>query len=299
MDGSGHLYNLHINQANKFNITDIQSIIEIDNDAKFYNGIVTTTATKRLVFWDNATVSTVSNTSFVEGPVEKIGNDNFTFPVGSIVGSAFYYAPIGISGPALTTDAFIAKYNPMVHPDYYSIKSPDSLVYVSEYEYWDLDVSNGTPSTEVSLHWDIARSSDAFTFDAVRVAHYDGADWHSTGYGSINSSGSTGYVTSPMQSNFSPFTFGDIEGITPLPLYFISTNAIVKSKKADLVWELAEMDHLSHCIVEEYINEEWVLIETDIRDKFISEVELSANSSVFRIGAVINAGKIVYFGKTL
>ena len=62
------------------------------------NGKINTTTAELLTLIDNATSSAGSQASFVNGPMKKIGDDDFIFPVGTSTGVGGIYAPIGISG---------------------------------------------------------------------------------------------------------------------------------------------------------------------------------------------------------
>lgn len=296
MLGTGNLYNLRINQANKFCNTYALSNIKLANDVKFIAGVVFTTPSARLIIWDNAVVSQISANSFVEGPVEKIGNDAFVFPVGGRNTSGLYYAPMTITAPAAITDAFIGRYYLQIHNNYSSIKAPDSLVYISEFEYWTLDRSSGTSNVKVTLAWDKLRSGDLTKFSVVRVAHYDGADWHSTGYGSINSSGATGTVTSPTWSSFSPFTFGDIAGVTGLPVHFISFTGRDNECLGTLEWEMGDDEDVNYCTVQKFIEGEWCDIKIQNREVTIwsTTVELDNKENIFRIGAHLFNGNVIF-----
>lgn len=287
MLGTGNLYNLRINQADKLCNTYVLSNIKLANDVKFIAGVVFTTPSARLIIWDNAVVSQISANSFVEGPVEKIGNDAFIFPVGGRNTSGLYYAPMTITVPANVTDAFIGRYYLQIHNNYSSIKAPDSLVYISEFEYWTLDRSSGTSNVKVTLAWDKLRSGYLTKFSVVRVAHYDGADWHSTGYGSINSSGATGTVTSPTWSSFSPFTFGDIAGVTGLPVHFTSFIGRDNDCLGTLEWEMGDDEDVSYCTVQKFIAGEWCDIQKQNRGTttWKTTIELDNRENIFRIGA--------------
>ncbi len=60
------------------------------------NGILTTKADSLLTMVDDAKYSGGSINSFINGPMKKIGNDDFIFPVGTSTGAGGIYAPIGI-----------------------------------------------------------------------------------------------------------------------------------------------------------------------------------------------------------
>lgn len=78
----------------------------ISNDLLFTTGHISADALKRLRFEDNATQTGASLNSHVIGVVEKIGNDAFTFPIGTSTS----YNPVSISAPASISDAYSATY---------------------------------------------------------------------------------------------------------------------------------------------------------------------------------------------
>src|SRR5690606_3087057 len=80
----------------------IEITVELDLD----QGVIYSDATNLLYMNDNTTVSSVSDLSHVEGPVNKTGNDAFVFPVGD----QGVYLPIAISAPASTAASFQARY---------------------------------------------------------------------------------------------------------------------------------------------------------------------------------------------
>ncbi|MEP7170660.1 MAG: hypothetical protein ABI855_14915, partial [Bacteroidota bacterium] len=56
--------------------------VKVDNNLDLQNGIINSTMTNIMVIEDNATATNTSNVSFVRGPVRKLGDEAFTFPVG-------------------------------------------------------------------------------------------------------------------------------------------------------------------------------------------------------------------------
>jgi hypothetical protein len=129
-----------------------------DNNAaganlQLVNGKIITTSANYIRLNDNATVSGGSSNSFVSGPMRKLGNDDFIFPVGK--GSI--YAPIGIynvpGGGELVNDMFVAEYvrsNPQSTVPY-SAAHAVSLDHVSFVEYWTLRQTTGSAFKKVSL----------------------------------------------------------------------------------------------------------------------------------------------------
>jgi hypothetical protein len=56
--------------------------VKVDNNLDLQNGIINSTMTNIMVIEDNATATNTSNVSFVRGPVRKLGDEAFVFPVG-------------------------------------------------------------------------------------------------------------------------------------------------------------------------------------------------------------------------
>lgn len=218
------------------------SPLTLPSDLTLLNGIITTTSANLLTMVDNAVSSTGSPSTFVNGPMKKIGDEGFTFPIGE----GLEYAPIGIGGGtgALSTDAFTAQYfrgNPRVTigPLY---ENPP-INHMSILEWWTLD-RTGNASKEVTLY---ARTySDATLLADLRVLRWDGAIWRNGGQ--VASTGvATGPVRSAITSDFfspgtpTPFTFGSVTSFeNPLPINLISFDAVkINSSKSSINWKLA------------------------------------------------------------
>jgi hypothetical protein len=189
----------------------------------------------------------------------KIGNQDFTFPVGD----GTEWAPIGLSGWTAgdATTAFEARYNDVIPLNRLEIDRTvpaNALSKVSYVEYWDLDHSAGTaPTANVTLHWKdrtrsgTARNGAALLTDIV-VAHYYGAAWQNMGQSAITD-GAVGSVTSLAISNFSPFAFGSIAADwrdISLPVELITFEAIDKDGIAEISWITASEINNDYFVVE-------------------------------------------------
>ncbi len=170
----------------------LNDLMDIDGDLTFVNGVIETVGAGLVKIEDGVTVSGVSNDSYVEGSVQKIGNDAFTFPVGR----NGFYRPISISAPSNTSDAFEAKYfesnSDLIHD--HSNKDA-SLNYLSTNEYWTLTRENGTSTPKVTLSWDTATScAITRTVKYVHVAGWDGSNWDDLGWGALGGNLNVGTV---------------------------------------------------------------------------------------------------------
>ena len=216
------------------------------------NGLLTTTT---LLTMDvTSTVAAVSNASFVNGQLKKIGNTDFTFPVGKI--SISGYVPIKISNfavfPAATT-AFTAEYirssaellGPVTYP---------ALNHVSRVDYWTLNNSGTTsPIVDITCYWTNESSSAGSasyinSLSDLIIAHFNGTNWDLAAPVSMVTGGSTftaGSVVWPAVSIFSPFSLGSTFLTNPLPINLNYLNGYKQNGSHNLVWKVTCTNNLS------------------------------------------------------
>ena len=107
-------------------------------------------------------------------------------------------------------------------------------------EYWTLDQAVNNDDVQVTLFWEDASRSDIvdFTTNDLRVARYDGADWTDEGQASITMS-DTGDVTSNVVATYSPFTFGSLNAINPLPVELLDFSVNPQEGWVEINWSTA------------------------------------------------------------
>lgn len=214
------------------------------------NGIIYTANPPLLIM--NAGSSTPapygSTSSFVDGPMQKIGATAFVFPVGDAFNR---WMRIGISAPTAST-TFQAQY--FYTP--YSTLTPMAgapapvLNNVSGIEYWQLDRTGAAANASVTLYWENAASSGIVSCAPLQggdlvVARWNAAAWENrsnTIVGGITGSCAgtgAGTVTSDVLSAFSPFTFGSKSGINPLPVELLSFTGKNNGEENILEWVTA------------------------------------------------------------
>lgn len=224
-------------EQNKTGSTTSLSIpVLVTGSLTLTNGIVFTSSTNLLTLTDDATSSDGTGTSYVDGPMKKIGDDAFVFPVGD----GAFWARLGISAPALATDAFTAQYFAAAYTNTTNMAASPSPVInnVSTIEYWTCDRSAGTSSVSVTLYWESAGRSviNNYSPDLV-VARWNGSAWANAGQSAIDPA-NPGYVTSNSTSSFGPFTFGSLSGSNPLPIELVSFTATLNDQQeVDLAWQ--------------------------------------------------------------
>jgi subtilisin family serine protease len=168
-------------------------------------GIVKVKAGGLVYVYSGATVSSTSNLSYIDGPVEKVGNQAFTFPVGK----NGVYRPISITAPSTSSHRFKAEYFESNSDNIHSHSSKDgSLNYMSTNEYWTLERTNGASTPKVTLSWDTLTSCGMTgALSAIHVAGWNGSTWKDLGNGATTGNINKGTVqTTAAVTSFNMFT---------------------------------------------------------------------------------------------
>ncbi len=205
--------------------------VTFQNVVSFTNGIITVPNPVTLTFNELSTLANVSNNSFVDGRVKKIGNTSFAFPVGKPL---YGYVPIAISAPANITDAFTAEYKRSSANALGAITAVGLLDHVSNVDYWVLERNSGTSAVDVLASWTAGSSNNGATnyinnLMDLALANYDGSTWSSYYHATGAAVGTVvaGTLTWPAVNNFGSFSFGSINFNNPLPInlnYFKANN---------------------------------------------------------------------------
>lgn len=239
----------------------------VSTTATFTSGIMNTTATNYLNFADDATTTSASNASFVNGPVRKTGNDAFTFPIGA----AGFYRPAAISAPANTAHYFTAQYFKADHG--FASTGDPSFTSVSRCEYWTID-RNPNPGSNVlvTLSWQEAACVPGYITNpaTLRIARWNGTSWVSHGNGGTTGTATNGTIVSAgVVSTFGTFTLASSSLANPLPVQLSWFKASVTASGTGLL--------------------EWRTESELNNDRF--DIERSVNGIDFeRLGSVEGAG---------
>ncbi|HOG20547.1 MAG TPA: T9SS type A sorting domain-containing protein, partial [Salinivirgaceae bacterium] len=228
----------------------LETKVDISGALTLTSGIVKTDDTNILTLENTASATPGNANSYVVGPMQKIGNTDFTFPIGA----GDRRAMIGIS------DFVGAKSNTTMKAQYYDRKysEPDNvdgtLHHVSEVEHWLLQntTANGA-KWNVTLYTDDVSLSNINTLylTDLRVAYFDGVHWTDKGNGGTSFGANSGSIKSG--DNFSPngyFTFGSKNGDNPLPVELINFKAYLHNGQTLLTWLTTTEYNNSHFEVE-------------------------------------------------
>lgn len=233
----------------------------------FTTGVVISSAAQKLVFNDNSTTTGASDFSFVNGPVKKIGDDIFIFPVGKQVmenPSVGGYRAIGITPVSNTssTDAFTAEFMQSSATALGPITAP-LITRVSRCEYWKLDKNSGDNNLAVNVtaFWTnrsncnvVATVPYISDLPKLALAHFDGASWNSAGGAGNVGAGSTttnGNITWENVTEFSPFSLASTDFLENLlPLNVSNFDAKPHTENVLLNWTVTQNEYYSQFTIE-------------------------------------------------
>lgn len=221
--------NLEIN--NSGDVT-IDKTINISTNLNFNLGNFISSANKFVSFNSGSGYSNVKNTSFVNGPVQKIGSGNFEFPIGK--NSVFRKSGIsGLSG----SDTYVSEYFQDFFWDH-SV-SGAGIDHVGSLEYWTLSRTGATSAT-VLLSWNSASGvASGFHTDLI-VARYNGTDWISNGGKSHTGDYTAGTLLSNAAlTSFDYFTLGSATSNNPLPIVMKYFDLACDGGSVEILWETA------------------------------------------------------------
>jgi hypothetical protein len=219
-------------------VVKVNTPLSVATSLAFMQGIIRTTEANFVRFLDGAIVSGASATGYVEGPVRKLGDEAFVFPVGD--GGVF--RPIAISAAASVTDEFTARFFRTAQPFGGPASYAAPLLTVSTCEYWTLDRTAGTSNVFVTLGWQSMDCPGPYITEppTLHVARWNGTQWVSHGQGSFTGTSASGTVTSSaVVSSFSPFALGSTSLSNPLPIRLLDFSAQAQNGSVALTWRSA------------------------------------------------------------
>ncbi|QHT70707.1 T9SS type A sorting domain-containing protein [Rhodocytophaga rosea] len=268
----------------------------------FYNGIINSSAAYPLIFNDNTTFRTrdnitgiitqgeAKNTSYVNGSVQKTGDDAFTLPTGK----NGFYRPIGISELSNSIVSFIGEYflgnpyNPTsinTNPASNAGGKPINGT-VNVYEHWTLtkgNTGNGS-NARIVLSWDTPASGPAGYLDYYTnlvVANYRNNLWENKG-GKLHNENKRRVTATEATNNSQTtyiYTLGSIVNALPIELLYFKANLV--SKEVQFSWATAKE-----------VNNDYFTIEKSadgIHFDIFIEVDGAGNSQEIRKYSAIDA----------
>lgn len=216
------------------------------------DGIVNTASARMVVIANNAEADGGNANSYIDGPMKKIGDDDFEFPLGN--GGRWARLAMEGLGSANNATEMVAEYLKTAAPNNTSPYFGTGIHHVSYIEYWKLDRvldSGNDASTQVRLHWEDRAGSGIALNSDLRVAQYRTSTTRWENHGGTATGGTTGSVVSTTAiSSFGNISFGSSAGSNPLPVELLTFGAVVNGNFVDITWSTASESNSDHFEVE-------------------------------------------------
>ena len=229
--------------------------LNVKTNVTFNVGVIESSNTNPFIFNHGSSVNGASANSYVNGPVHKIGNSSFIFPLGD---NNIYY-PLSISAPSNTTDEFIATFiSSNSDPLYTHMNKEVSLDHISVCNYWSLTQLSGSNNLDVSLSFNNPDCEVDNTSD-LTIARWNTSDneWKDEGNKNIipESAPTPGIITANnVQSIFGIYTLASTTSNNPLPVELVNFEVKNKNGVAYLVWETASEKNNDFFTIERSFN---------------------------------------------
>ncbi len=170
---------------------DLGTGIKVTGHLDLKKGKLRSTSSSRLTLTETATSSIGTPDSYVLGEMERDGQSNFVFPIGSERG----LAQLGVKGLPRTA-TLVAEYK-TAKPQSVEEIDENNLKTVSQLESWHIYNKNDIPAS-LTLYWNDNKYSQIHDDEKLVVAVLNGGKWYSFGRNGsyISDDDSIGYVTS-------------------------------------------------------------------------------------------------------
>ncbi|GAB4395724.1 MAG: hypothetical protein OHK0053_05930 [Microscillaceae bacterium] len=180
-----------------------QVLVEIIGRLLLSQGFWESNAVNPLTFRENALSDPGQASAFVRGPVSKIGNADFIFPLGADNVSA----PLALSG-LNQSGSLTATYFRTPPP---TATLAPALVFLSAVEYWQVQSNTPGLSAQVALYWTNGMASGITEPSDLSIAQLSGGTWQEVG-SQATGNAAAGQIRSLDDVNdFGDFTFASRE----------------------------------------------------------------------------------------
>ncbi len=203
---------------------------------------------------DDATTLGGADSTHVSGPMVKIGNDAYIFPIGD----RGFYAPLSISAPLNITDTYAAQYykqNPSVG-GFPPANTGVDIDHVSVKEYWA--IAGGLSPLVVTISWD-ARSGGVTNPIDLRVVQWNGILWADAGNGAWTGTTASGTISTAGTIATGLPVYLTLASNTPLPanplpIELLSFTARPDGDKVQINWVTATETNNDYFTVERSVD---------------------------------------------
>jgi hypothetical protein len=197
-------YDLILDQQETGTVNLLQDII-VDHHLQLNNGIMASPLGYTVVIENDATSTEGNPTSHISGPVKKMGDDAFVFPIGK----NGRWMRLAISAPTSVASALTVEYFNDGFQDIHTVNLPLSAV--SPVEYWKVENTAAAGGISVTLYWQNAAESGITSCPDLTVAARQTTNWYEipSSVSGTCSGDQSGTVTTTVLTSPAPwYTFG-------------------------------------------------------------------------------------------
>ncbi|GAA4333357.1 T9SS type A sorting domain-containing protein [Flaviaesturariibacter amylovorans] len=300
--GSGDPFVFYAILLDGAGLKTLLSPVYMDGPLQLITGVLATTSTNILTLNEGASVTVGGDTdSYIDGPMRRIGQTAFTFPLGG----GDVYAPLRISAPGVGGD-FTARYvrSSALGLDP-TMQAP--IVRISNCEYWNVVKNGGAADPTVQLTWSEDSPCEGGSYitnpATLVVARYNGTDWVSIGNGGTTGNATAGTIVSGPTTEYGNITLGSTNIENPLPVKFVSVRARKQNGGVSVTWKTATEYNVSHYEIERSADGSRFVTVAEVRatvnngggatyDGF--DARAVSGNAYFRIKAVDIDGKLTF-----
>lgn len=225
---TSYLQNVYFNNRSNTVPFLLTGLVDINGTADFFNGVVDNrNFGGEISFRNNANHINTSDFSHVDGPVNKLGNTNFTFPIGD----GGYYRFGGITAPSDSQAIFKGTfYFKNSNPQYPHELRAGVIYEIDNQEYWTIEEETDTnEDVLITLSYRDVTTPESFMIAAlennITIVRWDEPTnmWVNEG-GAVDHDNQT--VTTAI-SGYGVYTFGKIrEDAVTTPGNLVVYNAV-------------------------------------------------------------------------
>ena len=180
--GNSNYWNVLFENPTTADAFELDHDIHIFGNADFKDGIMGADDAifGYTIFKDNATHTNVSDSAYVDGPVRKIGDDAFSFPVGDDNGITYINRKVDISSPSNISDKYEAQYFWKNSDPIYPHSSKDNYIeLIDDTEYWIVNQLTGSNKVSITINYNVVTTPIDLTSSPNRltIVRWDGVKW--------------------------------------------------------------------------------------------------------------------------
>ena len=253
VSGGDGFYLLEVNKPSS-NLV-IQDQTSVHAQLNLTNGLVQTTTNKELILEAGANVSSGSVTSYLEGPVlvKTAGTSEVTLPSGK--NGAF--APCAITPSTSSPATWNVEFVNAGHPN-----SSDGVLaplhHVSDFLYWNIGRTAGTPNARIRLYWNATTGHGSVVAPSdMMIGRWNGTQWEAAGsstytYTATGNAGAGNVISNEFESSFGVFTLASNTSTSVLPVELLDFQAVYNAERdaVEVWWSTATELNTSHFVVE-------------------------------------------------